>query len=259
MSGVYAAQSLEAIGAVYFQVDNISQAEDVFQEALDIFANIGYKKGIAAMYNWFGQIAIEKNQLHQAKEWLEKAYRVSVGVDKETQIDSLNKQGRCLALENHYEEAIPLLEQAIELAKQSYNIYQQAECWVELAEMLARTRQEERAMFALGQAEEICTKYNYIYILGTAHQSQGSVLYERGMYLEGFHLFAEACQCMAAYNMLHYNKSIRRLVDSLFGVPLPEVKAIVEMLVSYWQGEGLDQKYPDFVITCEEVKLLLNV
>lgn len=259
MSGVYVAQSLEAIGDMYFQVDNISQAEMSFDEALSIYANIGYKKGIAAINNRFGHIAVERRQLQQAKEWFEKAYRISLGVDKEAQITSLNRQAHCLALEASYEGAIPLLEQAIEVAKQSYNIYQQAECWVDLAEMLARTGKQEKAAFALEQAEEICTKYNYVYILGTAHQSQGNVLYARGMYLEAFRLYARACQSMADYNMLWYNKSMRQLVDALFGAPPEEVKVIVDMLISYWQEQGLDQKYPDFITTCEEVRLLLNV
>jgi hypothetical protein len=64
---------------------------------------------------------------------------------------------------------------------------------------------------------------------------------------------------MATYNMLWYNKSLRQLVDALLGVPPLEVKAIVDMLMSYWQEQGLDQKFPDFITTCEEVKLLLNV
>jgi tetratricopeptide (TPR) repeat protein len=197
--------------------------------------------------------------LQQAKEWFERAYRISLGVDQEAQITSLNRQAYCLALENHYDEAIPFLEQAIEVAKQSYNIYQQAECWVDLAEMLARTEKQEKAAVALKEAEEICTKYNYVYILGTAHQSQGKVLYERGMYLEAFRLFAQACHSMADYNMLWYNKYMRQLVDSLFGVPHEEVKAAVDILISYWREQGLEQKYPDFIPTCEEVRLLLNV
>jgi hypothetical protein len=52
---------------------------------------------------------------------------------------------------------------------------------------------------------------------------------------------------------------MRQLVDALFGVPPQEVQAIVDMLISYWQEQGLEQKYPDFITTCEEVKLLLNV
>jgi hypothetical protein len=63
---------------------------------------------------------------------------------------------------------------------------------------------------------------------------------------------------MADYNMLWYNKYMRQLADSLFGVPHEEVKAIVDILISYWREQGLEQKYPDFIPTCEEVRLLLN-
>jgi tetratricopeptide (TPR) repeat protein len=164
MSGVYVAQSLGAIGAMYLQVDNVPQAERYFQQAFSIYTNIGFKKGIAAIYNRFGQIALERSQLPQAVGWFERAYRISLGVDKEAQITSLNRQGRCMAIEHHYDRAIPLLEQAIEVAKQSYNIYQQAECWADLAEMLARTGQQEQAAFALEQVEQICTKYKYVSI-----------------------------------------------------------------------------------------------
>ena len=152
MSEVYVGWSLTTIGTVYYQVNDFVKADGFFQEALDIFARTGHKKGLATIYNRLGKLSIERGELYYARQWFEKAYSTSLGIDAESQINSLNKQGWILVLEGQYQKAIELLQQAINLAKEVHDDYQQAESLVDLGEALKRFGQNEQSQRAWQEA-----------------------------------------------------------------------------------------------------------
>ncbi len=258
ISEIYVGWSLTSIGTVYYQTNDFLKAEDFFQEALDIFARTGHKKGLATIYNRFGKLSMDRGDLYYARNWFEKAYSTSLGIDTESQINSLNKQGGILLLEGQYQKAIGLLQQAVDLAKKVHDDYQQAESLVGLAEAFKRSGHSEESQQARQEARQICLKYNYYYLLGLSSMSEGDVLYEAGNYKEAFRNYGEACYYMTQYNDLEYNKSLRKVIDALFEVPSEEIGPIVDELVAYWSSQGSDKDYPDFVSSCQEVKSLVG-
>jgi tetratricopeptide (TPR) repeat protein len=258
ISEVYVGWSLSTIGTVYYQVNDFLKAEGFFQEAFDIFVRTGYKKGLATIYNRFGKLSMDRGELYHARQWFEKAYSTSLGIDTESQINSLNKQGWILVLEERYEKAIELLQQAVDLAKEVHDDYQHAESLVDLAEALKRSGYNEQSQQVRQEARQICLKYNYFSLLGLSSSSEGDVLYEAGDYKHAFRNYGEACYYMAQYNNLEYSKGLRKVVDTLFEVPSQEIGPIVDELVAYWSSQGLDKDYPDFVSSCQEVKSLVG-
>jgi tetratricopeptide (TPR) repeat protein len=201
---------------------------------------------------------MDRGDLRHAQQWFEKAYSTSLGIHPESQINSLNKQGWILVLEGQYQKAIELLQQAINLAKEVHDDYQQAESLVDLGETLKRSGQDEQAQQAWQEARKICLKYNYYYLLGLSSTSEGDVLYEAGDYKAAFRNYGEACSYMARYNDLEYNKGLRKVIDALFEVPSQEIGPIVDELVAYWSSQGLEKEYPDFISSCQEVKSLVG-
>jgi tetratricopeptide (TPR) repeat protein len=258
MSEVYVGWSLTSIGTIYYQTNDLLKADAFFQEALDIFARTGHKRGLATIYNRFGKLSMDRGELYYARHWFEKAYSTSLGIDTASQINSLNKQGWILVLDGQYQRAIDLLQQAINLAKEVHDDYQQAESLIDLGEALKRSGRSEQAQQAWQAAKQICLKYNYSYLLGLSSSSQGDVLYGASDYKEAFRHYGEACYYMTQYNNLEYNKLLRKVVDALFEVPSEEIGPIVDELVTYWSSQGLDKDYPDFVSSCQEVKSLVG-
>lgn len=256
MSEVYVGWSLCWIGTIYYQTDDLLKAEESFQEALDIFVRTGHKKGLATIYNRFGKVSMSRGDLQEARQWFEKAYYTSLGIDTEVQINCLNKQGWIMMLTGQYEKAIDLLQQAIELAKQVHDDYQQAESLVDLAEAFERSGLDEQSQQAWQKAREICLKHNYYYLLGHSNMYKGDVLYQAGDYKVAFQNYGEACHYMTRYNILEYSRGLRKVVDTLLGVPSQEIGPIVDELVAYWSSQGLDKDYPDFVSSCQEVRSL---
>jgi tetratricopeptide (TPR) repeat protein len=258
MSEVYVAWSLSSIGAIYLHIDDLVRAEQVFQEAYDIFSRTGHKKGVATICNRFGQIDMVKGDLIESMQWFKKAYYTSQGIDTEAQINSLNKQGWILVLENKWDAAVELLNQAIELASSVHDDYQQAESLIDLADVLEREEKHEESQRALQEAEEIAQKYNYNYLLGLARESQGDIRYHRGEYQNAFVYYREACRFMALYNSIKYTKTLRKVIDALLETPYKEIDDILESMMAYWHSQELNKTHPDFITSCEEVGKLIK-
>src|SRR5216110_826643 len=144
MSEVYVGWSLCCIGTICYQTDDTLRAEGFFREALDIFVRTGHKRGLATVYNRFGKSSMDQGNLQEARQWFEKAYHTSLGIDTVSQINSLNKQGQIEVREGEYEKAIDLLQQAVDLAKEVHDDYQQTESLVDLAEALKRSGHDEQ-------------------------------------------------------------------------------------------------------------------
>lgn len=257
-SELYVGLSLSWIGTIYYQFNDVVKAERYYQEAFDIFARTGYKRGLATIYNRFGKLSMDQGELYHAQQWFEKAYITALGIDIESQINSLNKQGWIKILEKQYEKAIDFLQNAVDLAKEVHDDYQQAESLVDLGEAFKRSEQSEQAQQAWQAARQICLQYNYPYLLGIASSSEGDVLDEIGNHNEAFRKYGEACYYMTQYNNFEYNKGLRKVVDKLFDVPSQEIAPIVDELVAYWSSQGLEKEFPDFVDSCQEVKSLVG-
>jgi tetratricopeptide (TPR) repeat protein len=260
ISEMYLGTSLAEIGSICYQTNDFLKAEESFQKALDIYQRIGYKKGLATIYNRWGKLSMDRGAWHHARQWFEKAYSAALGTDTESQINSLNKQGWLLVLEERYERAIEKLHQAIDLAKKVHDDYQQAESLVDLAEVLQRLGLDDQAQQTRQEAREICLKYRYNYLLGLSYESEGDVLSKNHHYKEAFSKYGEACYYMAQYNNLEYRKRLEKVSDALFGVPpSEEIGAIIDELVAYWSSQGADKEFPDFTSTCLDIKLLMDL
>jgi tetratricopeptide (TPR) repeat protein len=260
--------SLSTMGVIYLNTDDLVSAENAFREALEIFARAGHKKGIASMYIRFGQVEMNRGNLSQAIQWFEKGYYASRAIDMEAQINSLNKQGWVHVLQSVLEEStearqskliesIPFFEQAIELAREVFDYYQEAESLIDLADVLERLNRHGPSQQSLKEAEDIAKRYNYNLLLGIAEEFQGDLRYHAGDYSRAFEHFAASCRYMALYNPIRYNKALRKLLDTLLKTPRSELPAITTALVEYWSEQGLAEKFPELIKTCEEVSGLM--
>jgi tetratricopeptide (TPR) repeat protein len=260
ISEVYVGWSLNTVGTIYYQVNNVQEAETFFQKAQDIFIRTGHKRGLATIYNHLGKISMDRGDLLHAHNWFELAYSTSSSIDIESHIGSLNNRGRLHILEKRYQRAIESLQEAVTLAKEGHDELQLAEALISLAEAFKRNGQDEQSQQARQEASMICQKYGYYDLLGRSSTFEGDVFYEAGNYTEAFRKYGEACDSMTHYhnNGQAYRKGLEKLTDGLYEVPPQEIGLIVDELVAYWHSQGLDQKYPDFISACQTIKSALG-
>jgi tetratricopeptide (TPR) repeat protein len=258
ISKVYLGNSLTTIAYIYFQLNDFTKAEEFFQEAEDLLIDTGNKRALATLFNRQGELSTAQGHLIIARDRFKKAYRTALGVDTESQITSLNKQGWIMIQEGEYQRAVDLLQQAVELAAKVHNYYEQAESLIDLAEALKRFGRDEESQQASKEARNICQQYKYHYLLGLSYASEGDVLYDAHEYQEAFRDYGEACFHMTQYNDHEYDKGLRKVINKLFDMPPQEIDPIVDELVTFWTAQGLEKMYPKFVSSCQEVKSLMS-
>jgi tetratricopeptide (TPR) repeat protein len=250
--------SLNTMGLTYLKLGDHANAQKSFQSAYEIYERNNYRAGIASIYMRFGQLAMEKNELSTAIKWFNDAYTTSLGIDVGVEIACLNKLGWIHVLQKEWKESIPLFEKAIERASQISYHYQQAESLIDLADVLERLGQHEKAQSTMQKAESIANKYHYYYLLGIASSSQGDNYYNAGDYLQAFKQFGICCYYMAQYNSVQYEKAARKLTNALLILPKQQFAEVQNALMIYWSSVDLQDKEM-LSHALEEVSLLMGV
>ncbi|HZO75235.1 MAG TPA: tetratricopeptide repeat protein [Ktedonobacteraceae bacterium] len=245
--------SLSTMGIIYLKTGDLVRAQNLFSEAFEIFSRNRYKKGIATTYNRFGQIEMAEGKLVEAQQWFEKAYQGSLGVDTELQINSLNKQGWVQVQQNQCEKALPYFTQAIELAQQVNDYYQEAESLVDLADTLERLGRSEDAQRVLQTAQKIATQYQYYYLLGLSEEFQGDHHYQAGDHQMAFQHYARYVHYMALYNKVQYGKAFRKIIDLLLDTPRHEISDLTNSLIAYWSAEKMEHTHPELISECQAI------
>ena len=171
---------LSTMGLIYLDIDDLLQAEQVFQRAYEIYSRAKHKGAIADTKNRFGEIALAKNDLQEAKRWFKNAQEASEGINSEAHVRSLNRQGCILAKQKHWAEAVVFFEQAVEIAQKMYDDHQRTESLIGLAEALTYMKRDEQAQEFLREAKQISEKWHYFHLLGHASEFQGDINYEVG-------------------------------------------------------------------------------
>jgi tetratricopeptide (TPR) repeat protein len=249
--------SEQALGIIYLNAGDIIEAEVHFKRAQDIYLRTNYKVGIATIYNHFGQVQINKGELVEALIWLKKAEEASREIDKEQYIISFNKQGRIKALQHAWQEALPLFEHAIAIARQVPAYYQLTENLIDLANAYLDLNQPEHVFQHLQEAEEIATRENYQSQLGEIERMRGEYYYQIDNYNTAFQHFALYCYHMALHNTTEFSVAVRRSTDSLMGVPKDVLPVVTQEMLNYWTSHHLEKTYPQLVNAFEELDELM--
>ena len=253
--------SLDGLGAIYLKLGDLIQAQKYFQEAYEIYARNKRRGSLASIYNRFGQVAMGKNDLALAMEWHQRAYQEALGVSADAEINSLDKQGRVMLEQKQFQEAITYFQQAIQRAIEMRDFYQQVEALVDLATVYERIEDYESARQALRNVEEICSKYPYYYLLGTATNLRGDSRYKEHEYKLAFEHYGRYCYYMALYNQAEYERAVRKITGLLLELPLSQedVFGLLESLEAYWNSLQLAESSSLMMGALKEVRLLMDV
>lgn len=248
--------SLSTLGAIYLSAGNISEAENRFKAAYDIYLRSNSKKDIAATCHRFGQVQFERQNFDDALRWFIQAQQASVEANVEFYIMSLTWQGRIHMQQQQWTQAQSLFEQAIERARQVADNYQEVEASIYLAECLAAQGLDTDSQQVLLKAQLNAQERSYYELLGRIEFRRGETLYHQKDLRQAFRHFVTYCRYMALYNYAEYNDAVQRLVDALIGVVGQEAAIILDDIARYWEEHHLTAGYPELLAACEEVREL---
>jgi tetratricopeptide (TPR) repeat protein len=254
ISEIGVGQSLGLIGHIYLKIGDLPQAQKFFEDAFEIYTKNRYKKGTAIISNRFGQLAVEKSEFDDAMRWFQQGYRASQGIDAESEINSLNKQGTIYVLRGDITSAVPLFEQARRRASEIPDFYQQVESLIDLADAFEKLGQIEQAEQMLQEAEEIAKPYKYDFLLGRIESIRAERAYLANNYLVSFQHFGQYCYNMARFNPVEYEKAVRRTTEQLLKITGEEFTSRWEQLYTFWQALNLKEDYSHMLYALEDIK-----
>jgi tetratricopeptide (TPR) repeat protein len=249
--------SFNTLAVIYLDMNDLMQANQHLERAFAIFKRLGYRRGLARVYNRQGQLHINDNP-EMAMKLFQNAYdtAISIGATEE-QINSLNNQGKVLLEQGQLEQAKEHFEQAISLSESGQDYYSQAESLLGLFGVLKSADLPAKAQETLEKLKGIALEYSYYNLLSYAENFQGERWYQEKIYLEAFKNFVRACHYMALFNVSHYNNKIRLVFDRLLAIPThEEIHAILAVMRDYWSDQGLTKDYPELMHACEEAEIL---
>ncbi|QBD79923.1 tetratricopeptide repeat protein [Ktedonosporobacter rubrisoli] len=239
------------LGHIYHTLGDVMAEEHAYQEAFDIYARRGEKRGMAAISNRLGRIRMNRGDLEQALSYFQQAQRIARELDRETEIESYNQLGRLFSKEEKWQEAVDAFTQAIELARSSEAHFQVAENLLFLAVALAQLGQPFKEQ--IKEAKRIARQNDYIYLLARAGDFQGDIYYQQGEYQQAFRYYRIACRYMAMRPSLEFERLLRKLVDLMLEMPGSFLPGVIDSLLEYWYGLGLEKKHPQLLNACKEV------
>ncbi|GAC1623854.1 MAG: hypothetical protein NVS4B9_15370 [Ktedonobacteraceae bacterium] len=198
------------------------------------------------------------HQLDDAMSWFKKGYNVALGIDSETEITSLNKQGAIYVQQGHIAEAIPLFQQARDRARETSDFYQQVEALVDLANALEKNGQSEQADQTLREAEGIATPYKYYYLLGLIENMRAEREYRHKNYQIAFSHFGQYCHHMLQFNPIEYEKAVRTTIERLGALPDADFKTEWSQLFDFWHDLNLAEKKSQMLDALEDVRDIMR-
>jgi tetratricopeptide (TPR) repeat protein len=126
------ARALHAAGELHAWINMPERYLHFAQEAVAIYRDLGDSRGIAAAVQELGWAELQLGHLEGARNQLEEARRLSIGLeDRQKAGECSNGLGMLALLEDRPEQARPLFEEALETFKDLSNTY-----WVALMELI---------------------------------------------------------------------------------------------------------------------------
>ena len=126
------ARALQAAGELHAWINMPETYLRFAQEAVAIYRDLGDSRGIAAAVQELGWAELQLGHLEEARNQLEEARRLSIGLgDRQKAGECSNGLGMLALLEDRPEQARPLFEEALETFKDLSNTY-----WVALMELI---------------------------------------------------------------------------------------------------------------------------
>ncbi len=245
------ALSLSTLGYIYHTLGVLDEEEKAYKEAFEIYSRLGDRSSIASTHNNFGRILVKKGDLNNALAAFEQAARIAANENPGSEIESLNQRGRIFLQQEKWEEALDFFTKAEALARKYHLRFERAENLLYLAvalDYLGKSPVEQ-----IKEAKRIARANDYSYLLAQAGEIQGDMFLRRHEYQSAFKHYRVSCRYMALRGSPEFDRTLRKLNDSLLEVPPGFLPGIIDSLLSYWYELSLNETYPELLHVCREV------
>jgi len=283
-------------GMILWEIGNAAEAAAYLARARNLYEELDDQVHMAWVDKYTGYFHYRIGDVDTATEYLTQAMAVfrdrTVRNDLADTLNMLSRVTRRRNVTGRAEEAV--FEQAeryalegLEIAREIGDRYKIAECSLSLFALYYRWGEEhqihgrqEQADRYYAQAQEchaegfaIARDGHHIDLLSVYHMYAGNMVYGLGQsaYVQGdkssairkwdeaFRHYVEECRISAAYKEIRFDRALHEIAYRLMRLPAPDLtQKYCNDLMDQWRKRGLEQRYPQLVAECEQVKAFLD-
>ncbi len=152
------------IGKLYFSMDKHDEAETYFLKSINLGKNSGDHYEIYRTYLHFSEVELAMDNIAAGKEYIDKALTSEfIKNNKKLMIETYIKVGKYKIRASDYEEAEKYFGQALSMAKETNNFFQEAMCTLHMGHVDLLENRLERARYKLEHASRMFNKMDLLH------------------------------------------------------------------------------------------------
>jgi len=246
------AQSLDAIGVIYYDIGYQAKSSENFFQSLRIYEKLKDKNGIGANYCRIGTLYLDQKDWDKAADYYTKSIELAKEINSSEGIASnLNNLAKVYFEKKEYEQALKFFNEALQMNLEADETYLAASNYLNIADVYLELKQYKTAISNLNHAKELFDK------LGNKLRLAKSQILLSEIYLET----GQKTECeLLAKNALHIGKGngYKEIIVSAAGTLSKLYLAGIDS-ASAFRFYILEKQYRDSLFLEEKQKTLTRL
>ncbi len=197
------------LGRVAQEQRQWTQAEQHYQQALQIKIAYNDRYEQASTYHQLGMVAEEQRQWRQAEQYYQQALQICIAYnDRYNQARIYHQLGVVAQQQRQWAQAEQYYQQALQIYVDYKDRYNQAKAYHGLAIVAQEQRQWAQAEHYYQQALQLFIEYNDRYAQAKTHHGLGNVAIKQRQWAQAEQYYQQALQIYIEYNDIYNHASI---------------------------------------------------
>lgn len=153
------AQSLDAIGSIYYDIGNQAKSSESFFASLSIYEKLGNKDGIGGAFCRIGTLYLDQKDFDKAVEYYSNSIQLAREINRKDGIASnLNNLAKVYTEKREYDKALQSYQEALCINIEMGNLYLTASNYLNIATVYFKLEQYPVAVSKVKQAQQLFEK-----------------------------------------------------------------------------------------------------
>lgn len=175
------AYSLDAIGAIYYDIGYQAKSSENFFTSLKIYEELNDKNGIGATYCRIGTLYLDQKDYDKALDYYSRSIQIAQEIKSDEGIASnLNNVAKVNSQMKQYDKALKSYEEALQINIRMDDLYLAASNYLNIAEVYLHLKQYEVAVSNVQQAMTIFNKLGNKLRLAKSQVMLSEIYFETG-------------------------------------------------------------------------------
>jgi tetratricopeptide (TPR) repeat protein len=249
---LYIAYSLDAIGAIFYDLGNQAKSSENFFAGLKIYEELGDKEGIGANLCRIGTLYLDQKNYDKAEEYYLNSIRLAKEINSQEGIASnLNNLAKVYSEKKDYAKALKTYEEALDINIRDGNAYLEASNYLNIADVYGKMKDYASAVDKVEQARKIFEQIGNKIRVAKSQVLLSEIYLQTGQAGESKEL---ALSALKIANEQGYKEIVASAADLLYHISLSQNDSSAA-----FRYFSLEKQYQDSLFLVEKQKTLTSL